>query len=182
MTWTKEQHNEYHREYQRKVRAEIQQDPECYKLHKEKVRLASQKFRKANPQKCRDAVNKSSRKRYHNDPEFKRRNNERSMKTQKKRYYEDAEFRANKIEKTKYSRYGLSPLDYVQMVDDHDNKCAACGAEGGDTKTTKLHVDHCHKTGDVRGLLCMSCNLAAGLLKDDPQRLNDLTKYLERKQ
>ena len=47
-------------------------------------------------------------------------------------------------------------------------------------KDTRLAVDHCHETGDVRGLLCAACNTALGLLKDDPDRIVKLLDYLTR--
>ena len=172
-------HNEYHRKYQRKIRAEIKQDPERYALYKEKLRLASKKYRKDNPQKAKDAVNASTRKRYHSDPEFRRASYLRSQVAQKKRYHSDSEHRARLIEKRKYSKYGLTPDDYFEMLEAQDYKCLVCGVKHKEGKTTKLHVDHCHETGKVRGLLCMHCNLAAGFAKDDPVRLRSLADYLE---
>lgn len=42
----------------------------------------------------------------------------------------------------------------------------------------RLQVDHNHKTGEVRGMLCGPCNRAVGLLKDDPERMAALIHYL----
>jgi Recombination endonuclease VII len=41
-------------------------------------------------------------------------------------------------------------------------------------------IDHCHRTGSVRGLLCASCNSALGMVKDDPTILAALIEYLKR--
>jgi hypothetical protein len=41
-------------------------------------------------------------------------------------------------------------------------------------------VDHDHKTGKVRGILCHKCNIALGLIGDDPARARALANYLER--
>lgn len=46
-------------------------------------------------------------------------------------------------------------------------------------KPRRLHVDHCHKTGVVRGLLCTRCNMAAGYVRDDPETARRLATYLE---
>lgn len=46
-------------------------------------------------------------------------------------------------------------------------------------KVISLAVDHCHKTGRVRGLLCYTCNYAVGLVYDDPSLAEKLVKYLK---
>ena len=57
---------------------------------------------------------------------------------------------------------------------EQDNRCAICGA----MPKKPLFVDHCHVTGKVRGLLCVSCNTALGLLKDSITALEQAIKYL----
>lgn len=55
--------------------------------------------------------------------------------------------------------------------------CEVCGAGAG---TRRLHVDHDHTTGELRGLLCNGCNLTLGHVKDDRSRLHALIAYLDR--
>lgn len=74
-----------------------------------------------------------------------------------------------------FARYGLTAEQYDQMLADQDSRCAACGCEQG---KRPFHVDHCHATGQIRGLLCMNCNSALGHAKDDVQRLRSLIDYL----
>lgn len=50
--------------------------------------------------------------------------------------------------------------------------CVICGAADG------LAVDHCHTTGEIRGVLCRPCNLGLGYFRDDPERLLGAIKYL----
>jgi hypothetical protein len=52
--------------------------------------------------------------------------------------------------------------------------CAICG-----TKGVKLHIDHCHMTNHVRGLLCHNCNTGLGLFKDDVRLLAAAIAYLD---
>jgi hypothetical protein len=54
-------------------------------------------------------------------------------------------------------------------------RCEICGAS---KLRRKLDLDHCHKTGEIRGLLCESCNKGIGLLRDDVQLLRKAIKYL----
>lgn len=72
--------------------------------------------------------------------------------------------------------YGLTQEDYDAMLASQEHRCAVCEEELVDTKTT--HIDHCHETDKVRGLLCLSCNTAAGRLGDCPDRVQALADYL----
>ena len=70
--------------------------------------------------------------------------------------------------------YGLSAQEYKSLIEQSGGLCAICGQE------RKLHVDHCHSSGRVRGLLCGNCNKAIGLLGDDATRASAATAYLNR--
>lgn len=75
--------------------------------------------------------------------------------------------------------YGLSRDDYLSMVEAQHGCCASCGdAPPVDPKRRFFHVDHCHTTGVVRGLLCLPCNVALGKLRDDPARILALLRYI----
>ena len=70
-------------------------------------------------------------------------------------------------------RYGISYAEYKAMLSKQKNKCLICNTED------ILVVDHNHKTGEVRGLLCHGCNCAIGLLRDDPSVLQSAITYLK---
>jgi len=78
-------------------------------------------------------------------------------------------------------KYGISQSDYDDLLDAQGGGCAFCGKSAGDQKRYKsyLHVDHDHKTGRVRGLLCDQCNLALGRLGDSVDRIRSILSYLE---
>jgi hypothetical protein len=75
------------------------------------------------------------------------------------------------------SKYGLTEEQFDAMVEAQGNRCAVCGSAPG--FHGKLHVDHCHSTGKIRGLLCTQCNIGAGMVGDDAARLRALAAYLE---
>jgi hypothetical protein len=72
-------------------------------------------------------------------------------------------------------RYGLTEDDVNQLIAQQGGVCAVC-------RTGKpQHVDHCHRTGKVRGVLCFNCNGGLGQFKDDIDRLINAIAYLEEK-
>lgn len=78
------------------------------------------------------------------------------------------------------NKYGLSKSQWLKLFNSQNNVCAICQNECSvDRPYRQLVVDHCHNTGNVRGLLCDNCNRGVGYLKDDPDRLARAIKYLE---
>jgi hypothetical protein len=76
--------------------------------------------------------------------------------------------------------YGLSYIEYLKMVEQCDNKCHICNKE--ETAQGKsLAVDHNHKTGEIRGLLCQRCNIALGGFKENIDVMLQAIKYLSKR-
>lgn len=77
-------------------------------------------------------------------------------------------------------QFGLSLAEYRSMLAAQGGGCATCGSitPGGRSKGF-FCVDHDHGTGRVRGLLCNSCNVALGIIKDSTQTLIRMIEYLE---
>ena len=84
-------------------------------------------------------------------------------------------------------KYGVTPEMYNAMLEAQGGKCAieGCTAEipgkiGSKESSRRWHIDHDHKTGKVRGLLCTTCNLGVGYFKDDVALLQSAIRYLEK--
>ncbi len=126
------------------------------------------------------------RRAYCANPAAKQKNKEQAREYRKTLKYKQ---KASAYRKTQYARYqrfvdklrgkyGLSLYEWAHMLNDQDRICAVCPStlDGG----RDTHVDHCHVTGKIRGLLCRSCNLALGFVRDNPHILQSLTAYLAR--
>lgn len=72
--------------------------------------------------------------------------------------------------------YGITSDDYDKMLKEQNNVCKVCN--GPAMGKGRYHVDHCHKTGKIRGLLCHKCNVALGMVQDNIEHLNKLIVYL----
>jgi hypothetical protein len=88
----------------------------------------------------------------------------------------------NKIQKLK-STYGLSLEAYQNLLEAQQNRCAICSTKiNGNVNSDKLRafVDHNHKTGRVRGLLCVHCNSIVGYCREDKSVLLQAIQYLKK--
>lgn len=80
--------------------------------------------------------------------------------------------------RTTLRQYGLTIEQFDEMSAKQGGRCAVCGSPPRNGKAN-LDVDHDHKTGKVRGLLCDVCNRAIGLLGDDAESLARAAQYLK---
>ena len=69
-------------------------------------------------------------------------------------------------------KYGISIEQYRALSTAQDDRCAIC------SRKARLVVDHCHASGEVRGLLCDPCNAGLGLFKDRPDHLAAAIEYI----
>lgn len=101
------------------------------------------------------------------------------------------EWRKKNVEKDRWyntvrylrTRYKITPERYKELLDEHNHKCAICGGLESRNRRgirMKLCIDHCHKTGKIRGILCSSCNSAIGYLRDDPSIIGKCIEYVEK--
>ena len=81
----------------------------------------------------------------------------------------------SKLQIKKLEKYGLTQEEYDKLLETNEGKCHVC-----DTRSKRsLCIDHSHKDGSIRGLLCTNCNLALGQVKDNVDTLNKMIKYVE---
>jgi len=73
-------------------------------------------------------------------------------------------------------RYGITTKERNRMLRLQGYRCAGCRKK----KQGLWHTDHCHRTEQVRGILCRPCNLALGFARDVPSTLRRLADYLEK--
>ena len=78
-------------------------------------------------------------------------------------------------ERHRLQRYGLTPEAVGVLIKQQEAKCRICFKD----ITNKFHIDHCHATNRVRGLLCTNCNMGLGLFKDNTAVLNNAIQYLQ---
>lgn len=106
--------------------------------------------------------------------------NDRRCKTCRSEQYYRSVQRDPYMAKRKHLRnaFGLSLDAYNNMYSAQNGLCLGCYRHQSTLKRG-LVVDHCHRTGKVRGLLCGNCNLGIGNLQDNPSVLRRLADYLE---
>lgn len=78
-------------------------------------------------------------------------------------------------------KYGITEVQYLEMLAKQQNCCAICGTQFSDVWGADAPVvDHCHATGNVRGLLCNECNRGLGYFHDNPEALTNAASYIKK--
>jgi hypothetical protein len=91
--------------------------------------------------------------------------------------YMQSEIGIRRNKKARAQRYHLGISQLLELEAKQNSCCAICGKQ----ETTKtLHVDHCHSTRIIRGLLCFKCNMLLGFAEDSPTILSNAIDYLKR--
>lgn len=131
------------------------------------------KYREENKEKR----NEYSRKYYH-EKEKKDRSEYfkqyRLDNIEKKRQY-DREHKREYKKRHRAQRYGITVEEYNKMLEEQNGVCKICGSN------EKLCIDHDHKTGEVRAILCSKCNSAIGLMNEDTNLFEKAIAYLKKK-
>lgn len=87
-------------------------------------------------------------------------------------------YRRKAERKRKLKTYGLTEESYMDLLAVQSFLCGICKKPNMNKRD--FHVDHCHETSIVRGVLCHHCNVMLGHAKDDITTLRNAIKYLER--
>lgn len=74
--------------------------------------------------------------------------------------------------------YGLEHGGYATMLESQGGKCAICDTTEPGSRLNRFHIDHCHTSKDIRGLLCELCNRGLGSFKDSPELLDRAANYI----
>jgi hypothetical protein len=150
--------------------------------NREKVLLEKKRYR----ERHRETLAQKARDRTRQHSQFLTEEQKQARKKHKREWYRSY-YRENKTRLSKANRphllrrkYGLTEDEYHVILKKQGGVCAICGAESTIyiDRETRLAVDHCHKTGKVRGLLCSRCNLAISFFNDSPTVLARARRYL----
>lgn len=121
--------------------------------------------------------NKEERKAYLREWYLKNRDYARAQN--RKRYLEKFKYDPRKRRQARLARYGLTEGTFDALLAAQDGKCAICGrSDSGTDLHDSFNIDHDHKTGAVRGLLCQPCNQGLGAFTDNPESLAAAIRYL----
>jgi hypothetical protein len=143
---------------------------ERYHSNRERELARLKKWAEANPEKRREYQRKwyednlDSHREYNREYRLRTRDRDRPKK------------KAGELRR----QYGLTMEEYKQMLHEQGGGCAICGAVPPEDKW--LHVDHCHESGAVRGLLCSPCNTSLGGFRDRADLLRKAATYIEARQ
>lgn len=172
----------------------------CTKCQRELPRCD---FSASQPRRCKACVNAYSKSWELNNPDRVKAKNKRSNDKRRcekiaynRAYYarnaewlrtSAAAYRARFPERTRSAlrssllrRYGLTDADYDRMFEEQGGHCKLCPRPTGSPSVKALVVDHCHRTGRVRGLLCVNCNTLLGMAGDSIPVLSAAIAYIEK--
>lgn len=114
----------------------------------------------------RERITTCSRKCFHKTP--------RGKEVQRASYMKH---RDRRLAEQQARKYGVTVEWIAERTAEQEGRCAICGDPPTDGK--RLHVDHCHTTGQPRGLLCTRCNPGLGYFRDNPALLSAAIDYLK---
>lgn len=144
--------------------AHKEEKKQYYQSHKEEINQHSKQYRDTHKEEL-----KQYNKQYNQSHKEEKNQYRKSHKEERKQ--------ANKQYNLKKT-YNLSIDQYNQMLAEQNYKCKICGVDEVNAGKNGLVVDHNHKTGKIRGLLCDGCNKGIGFLKEDPALFDSAKDYL----
>lgn len=170
------------KEYQRQYREK----------NRDRIRAYQKAWVEANPDKRKAYVARHAAKNPEREKarrqEYYRQNRERIL-ADRRRYSQEnkdkirAYRQRTKSERRHYFRaliYGIPKEQFLALFEAQGGACAICSRalELEGPRSDQPHLDHCHETGKVRGILCVKCNAGLGQFKDNPASLERAASYL----
>jgi hypothetical protein len=102
------------------------------------------------------------------------------LKENKKRYYKNNPHKVREQSIRNFARrISINPDILADYVKKHSGVCDICHKPESITGT--LHVDHCHETNNIRGMICNNCNTGLGHFQDSIENLKNAISYLKKK-
>lgn len=165
--WSAEERNAYHRQWRAKNKAKRSETAKKWRAkhgakydagkrvktaeNTAKLQAAKRKWERENPEKVRDQQIRRA-------------------------------LRAMQVKLANHLRfhYQITIEDYKALLIRQNGQCAICLRDKGNDRGHRLHIDHDHATGLVRGLLCSRCNSAIGYFDEQPVRLRRAASYIEK--
>lgn len=131
--------------------------------NKDKIRSYSKKY--YNPKKKREYYDK----------------NKEQIKERNRKYWYENKHRWVDSGRDGWLRrnYNITLKEYNELFNKQEGRCGLCGIHQSEQNRV-MAVDHCHKTGIVRGLLCFECNVGLGKFKDDSSLLTKAVEYIKK--
>jgi hypothetical protein len=174
---------EENKRYREKNREEIAAKRRAWRVaHKEEIKSNSREYYVENQDVLRA---KKEAYRLANREEINRRQRAGWWANRKERLMGNAAYYATHKEEmkavTRKRKYGLSQDDFNAMLEKQGMACAVCHKNVWPGKRLS-HIDHDHKTGKVRGILCSHCNTALGLMNDSLDIIKAMEGYVRKNQ
>lgn len=175
---------QYHK--RRQSKAEYKEYQENWRIqNREKCRAYVAKWQSKNISKT-----KAYRKKRYEDNreesirrvmEWRLKNKDKVASAKKRHYMKDPKKQMKKNRINRLKKYGMSPEDFDKMILSQKNRCLICSQEFSADNTDKAmraSVDHCHKTGRVRGILHGKCNWILGTVEKKKEFFTKAIEYL----
>ena len=131
---------------------------------------------------CKDCIRARNKERYASDPEYRRKVIERASapkaRARQRTRKRSPEGRRKAKDYELRTKFGITVEDFEVMLSEQGGRCAVCGTDSPGGQGNQFHVDHCHRTGKVRALLCSNCNRGLGHFQESEDLLLKAIQYL----
>lgn len=173
---SKEERKEYEKRYRAEHKEKIKErDKQYHAEHKKEAKEYEKQYRAEHKEKIKEWKKQYNANRIEENKEYGKQY--RVKNKERIKQYNNNHKKEEKIRHLR-NKYNITPEQYNELFNKQNGKCMICKKHQSELKKL-LGVDHNHKTGKVRGLLCDNCNKGIGLLKEDINILINAINYLK---